>query len=66
MLLASIDGYSQNTVSPEVQQTIIRNGVGLGGVIAVTVSWERNKSILWAILHGIFSWVYVIYYTLSR
>lgn len=66
ILLASVDGYSQNTVSPEIKQTVIRNGVGLGSVIAVTVSWERNKSILWAILHGIFSWIYVIYYALSQ
>jgi hypothetical protein len=36
-------------------------GVGLGTIIAVVVSWSRNKSILWAIIHGILGWVYVIY-----
>ena len=36
-------------------------GVGLGTIIAVVVSWSRNKSILWAILHGILGWLYVIY-----
>lgn len=46
--------------------TIIQTGVGLGTVIAVVTSWERNKSILWAILHGLFSWFYVIYFALSR
>lgn len=66
IFLFSLDCYSQQTVSPEVKQTIIKNGVGLGGVIAVTASWERNKSILWAILHGIFSWIYVIYYAITR
>jgi hypothetical protein len=36
-------------------------GVGLGNIIAVVVSWSRNKSILWAIVHGILGWLYVIY-----
>jgi hypothetical protein len=36
-------------------------GVGLGTIIAVVVSWSRNKSILWAIIHGILGWLYVIY-----
>ena len=41
-------------------------GIGLGSVIAVTISWSVNHSILWAILHGIFSWIYVIYYAIIR
>jgi hypothetical protein len=41
-------------------------GVGLGTAIAVTISWSVNKSILWAIIHGIFSWLYVIYFALTR
>ena len=41
-------------------------GIGLGSVIAVACSWTRNHSILWAILHGILSWLYVIYFALTR
>ncbi len=44
----------------------VQSGLGLGSVIAVVASWERNRSILWAILAGIFSWFYVIYYALTR
>ena len=29
-------------------------GIGLGTAIAVAISWSVNKSILWAVLHGIF------------
>lgn len=47
-------------------QTIYKSGIGLGSVIAVVTSWDRNKSILWAILHGIFGWFYVIYFALTR
>jgi hypothetical protein len=36
-------------------------GIGLGTIIAVVVSWSRNKSILWAIIHGFLGWLYVIY-----
>jgi hypothetical protein len=49
---------------PQTQVTEI--GVGLGTVIAVVLSWHRNRSIFWAILHGIFSWFYVIYFALTR
>ncbi len=41
-------------------------GIGLGAAIAVTISWSIHKSILWAILHGICSWFYVVYYALTR
>lgn len=34
-------------------QNILESGVGLGAVIAVVTSWSRNRSILWAIFHGI-------------
>jgi hypothetical protein len=37
-------------------------GIGLGTVIAVIISWSVNKSVLWAIIHGIFGWLYVLYY----
>jgi len=36
-------------------------GIGLGTLIAVLVSWSRNKSILLAIIHGFLGWLYVIY-----
>jgi hypothetical protein len=51
----------------ETSQTVyVSNGIGLGAAIAVVCSWERNRSILWAILAGIFSWFYVIYFALTR
>lgn len=41
-------------------------GIGLGSAIAVAISWSLHKSIWWAILHGFFSWVYVIYFALFQ
>ena len=46
--------------------SVVRDGVGLGSVIAVVCSWQRNRSILWAVLAGILSWFYVIYCAITR
>jgi hypothetical protein len=48
------------------QQVIVHSGIGLGSVLAVVCSWQRNRSILWAILAGIFGWFYVIYFAVTR
>ncbi len=32
-----------------------------GMILAMIISWNKNHSILWAILHGILSWLYVVY-----
>lgn len=53
-------------IDAQTTQAVTSDGVGLGSVIAVVASWDRNRSILWAILHGIFSWFYVIYYACTR
>ncbi len=43
-----------------------RHGVTLGTAIAVAISWTQNGSVLWAILHGLLSWLYVGYHVLTR
>ena len=45
---------------------VAKVGIGLGSAIAVAISWSQNQSILWAIFHGFISWIYVIYYALTR
>jgi len=42
----------------------MKSGFSLGCVIAVALSWSANHSILWAIVHGFLSWLYVAYYFL--
>ena len=42
-----------------------RAGISFGCALAITISWSLHKSVLWAILHGIFSWFYVIYYCVT-
>jgi hypothetical protein len=40
--------------------------LGLGMMIAVTMSWESNHSVLWATFDGALGWIYVIYRILIR
>jgi hypothetical protein len=45
---------------------VARSGIGLGAALAVAISWSEHGSILWAIVHGVLSWLYVGYYALTR
>lgn len=46
-----------------IEGSVLTNvSIGLGGLIAILISWSLNKSIFWAIFHGICGWLYVIYY----
>ena len=45
----------------EYRKEFVKSGVTFGSVLAIVISYTANKSILWAIFHGILSWVYVIY-----
>lgn len=50
----------------EHRGTAAKAGISLGTAIAVAISWSLHKSIIWAIVHGVFSWFYVIYYAFTR
>ena len=43
---------------------VAKTGVSFGSALAIAISWSANKSILWAIVHGLLSWIYVIYYAI--
>ena len=45
-----------------MKKTIIRTGASMGSALAMILSYSANKSVLWAIFHGILSWIYVIYF----
>ena len=38
---------------------------GVGTTLAMILSWQRNASILWAILHGFCGWVYILFYAVK-
>jgi hypothetical protein len=57
-LALAVDGSSKNNY--------ITNGITFGTALAIAISYTHNKSILWAIIHGIFGWLYVIYFFFTR
>lgn len=46
--------------------TTIKGGIGFGSALAITISWSLHHSLLWAIIHGLLGWLYVIYFALTR
>ena len=38
----------------------------VGAILAMIISWSRNKSILMSLVHGFFGWFYVLYYYLGK
>ena len=44
----------------------VSHGISFGSALAIAISWTTHQSILWAILHGFFSWFYVVYYAFTR
>jgi hypothetical protein len=50
----------------QMGKEVARSGITFGSALAIAISWSANKSILWAIIHGFMSWIYVIYYALMK
>jgi hypothetical protein len=44
----------------------VKAGVSCGTALAIAISWSVHHSILWAIVQGFFSWLYVLYYAFTR
>jgi hypothetical protein len=49
-----------------IQREAVKSGIGFGSALAMVISYTAHKSVLWAILHGVFSWFYVIYFLITR
>ena len=52
-------------MTPDCEGGRSAHGVGFGSALAIAISYANNHSILWAIIHGILGWLYVIYIALS-
>lgn len=44
----------------------VHSGMSLGATLAVVISWSLHKSVVWAVLHGLFGWFYVAYFVFTR
>lgn len=51
----------------ESRQTVyktVKSGITFGSALAMVISYTTWRSVGWAIIHGLLSWVYVIYFVL--
>jgi hypothetical protein len=51
---------------PSQVSELISYGISFGTALAIAISFNQNRSVIWAIIHGFFSWFYVIYYLLFK
>ena len=42
----------------------LRSGIGFGCALAMIISYVNWQSVLWAVIHGLLGWVYVVYYVI--
>ena len=43
----------------------VKTGISFGSALAMVISYTTWHSVGWAILHGLLSWVYVIYFVIT-
>ena len=44
----------------------VREGFGFGSALAIAISYGNNHSVIWAIIDGLLSWLYVAFFVLFR
>jgi hypothetical protein len=60
------EGEPPRTRRRERSAQVVKAGASFGSALAIAISWSEHHSILWAIVQGFFSWLYVLYYAITR
>lgn len=55
-------GEGNKSNSSDTVKSTIKKGISFGSCLAMIISYTAWKSIPWAIIHGLMSWIYVFYY----
>ena len=45
-------------------ETSVKTGITFGSALAMVISYTNWHSVGWAVIHGLMSWLYVVYYIL--
>ncbi len=48
----------------KIVKKTVKTGISFGSALAMVISYTAWHSIGWAIVHGLLSWIYVIYYVI--
>jgi hypothetical protein len=65
-VLPSLSGGFKGEEAMASKHEVAKAGISFGTALAITISWSLHKSLLWALIHGLFGWFYVVYYALTR
>ena len=47
-----------------IVEKTVKTGITFGSALAMVISYTTWQSVGWAIVHGLLSWAYVIYFVL--
>ena len=56
--------YEEQTEKKTIINKTVKKGLSFGSALAMVISYTTWHSVGWAIVHGLMSWVYVIYFIL--
>ena len=59
----SVEAMQENN-KLEIVEKSVKTGITFGSALAMVISYTNWHSVGWAIIHGLMSWLYVIYYIL--
>ena len=48
----------------EMVDKAVKTGITFGSALAMVISYTNWHSVGWAVIHGLMSWLYVVYYVL--
>lgn len=51
--------------SKKIVKRSVEKGISFGSALAMVISFATWKSVGWAIIHGLFGWVYVVYFMIK-
>ena len=61
MIIMSREDKSEKRV---IIEKTAKSGITFGSAPAMVISYSAWHSVLWAIIHGVLGWLYVIYYVI--
>ncbi len=61
----SNDNITKENKEKKFKGSAVKSGISFGSALAMVLSYSTWHSVGWAIIHGLMSWVYVIYFVLK-
>lgn len=59
----SVSAMQENNKIEMVEKSV-KTGITFGSALAMVISYTNWHSVGWAVIHGLMSWLYVVYYVL--